>query len=260
MFWLNKKPYKIGVALSGGGARGLAHLGALYAMDELGIKPDIIAGVSAGSIAAAMYGAGLSPIEIYKLFLKVKVSDFCGIAVPKDGFLRMDGFKEFLETNLPVRNIEECPTPIAICATDIYNAVPVQWRQGKIAERVMASCSLPIVFKPVKIGGVSYVDGGVLHNLPAWAIRSECEHVIGVNVSPLSTIDEMSSSIIDIAMRSYHLMARANALADMKLCDTVISTDSISDINVFDMHDKDKMFKSGYKAAKKALLESKLCK
>ncbi len=260
MFWLNKKPYKIGLALSGGGARGLAHLGALYAMDELGIKPDIIAGVSAGSIAAALYGSGMPPMEIFKRFLKIKMSDFCEIAVPKDGFLRMEGFKEFLDANLLVKNIEECPTPIAICATDIFNAVPVQWRQGRIAERVMASCSLPIVFKPVKIGGVSYVDGGVLHNLPAWAIRNECEHLIGVNVSPLSTIDEMSSSIIDIATRSYHLMARANAVNDMKMCDTIISTDSISDVNVFNMHEKDKMFKSGYKATKKALLESKLCK
>lgn len=248
------------MALSGGGARGFAHLGALYAMDELGIKPDIIAGVSAGSIVASLYGAGLPPLEILKRFMKVKVSDFCEFAVPKDGFLRMEGFKEFMETNLLVKNIEDCPISVVICATDIFNAVPVQWREGKIAERVMASCSIPIVFKPVKIGGVSYVDGGVMHNLPAWAIRGECKYLIGVNVSPINAIDEMSSSIIDIATRSYHLMARANSVQDMKLCDTVITTDSISDVNVFNMHDKDRMFKSGYKAAKKALLESKLCK
>ena len=127
-----------------------------------------------------------------------------------------------------------------------------------MAERVMASCSIPIVFKPVKIGGVSYVDGGVLHNLPAWAIRDECEHLIGVNVSPLNAVDDMSNSIIEIATRSYHLMARANSVHDMKLCDTVISIDSISDVNVFNMHDKDRMFKSGYKAAKKILTDPKL--
>lgn len=258
MFWINKKPYKIGLALSGGGARGFAHLGVLYAMDELGIKPDIIAGVSAGSIVASMYGAGMPPLEILKRFMKAKVSDFCEIAVPKDGFLRMEGFKGFLEANLLVKNIEDCPTPIAICATDIFNAVPIQWRRGRMAERVMASCSIPIVFKPVKIGGVSYVDGGVLHNLPAWAIRDECEHLIGVNVSPLNAVDDMSNSIIEIATRSYHLMARANSVHDMKLCDTVISIDSISDVNVFNMHDKDRMFKSGYKAAKKILTDPKL--
>lgn len=81
-----KKPYKIGLALSGGGARGFAHVGALYAMDELGIKPDIIAGVSAGSIAGSMYSAGLKPLEIMKLFMKAKFTDFCEISVPKDGF------------------------------------------------------------------------------------------------------------------------------------------------------------------------------
>lgn len=229
-------------------------------MDELGIKPDIIAGVSAGSVVASLYCAGMPPLEILKRFMKMKVSDFCEFAVPKDGFLRMEGFKEFLETNLLQKNIEDCPTPLVICATDIFRALPVQWRKGAIAERVAASCSIPIVFKPVKIDGVSYVDGGVLHNLPAWAVRDECEHLIGVNVSPLNTIDEKSSSIIDIAARSYHLMARSNSLHDMGQCDTIISTDSISDVNVFNMHDKDKMFKSGYKAAKKVLLESKLCR
>jgi NTE family protein len=248
--------YKVGVALSGGGARGFAHAGALYALEEFGLKPDIIAGVSAGSIAASMYGAGISPLDMMKLFFNNKFSDFAEICVPKDGFFRLNGFKSFLRKNLPVQNLEECRIPTVICATDLDDCIPVQWRKGAIAERVLASCAMPIVFKPVKIEGVNYVDGGVLHNLPSWAIRNECEMLIGVNVSPIVKRKAHTGTIIDIATRSYHLMSRINAEGDMALCDVVVTTDSIADLTVFNMHEKERAFKSGYASTKKALLES----
>ncbi len=254
----NKKPYKIGVALSGGGARGFAHIGALYAMEEFGIKPDIIAGVSAGSIAASLYSAGLAPLEIMKLFFAQKFSDFAEISVPKDGFFKMDGFKAFLRKNLGVERLEECRLPTVICATDLDTCVPVQWREGVIADRVIASCAMPIIFKPVKIDGVHYVDGGVLHNLPSWAIREECEYLIGVNVSPVVKAKAFSNTIIDVALRTYHLMARTNAVSDMQRCDLVVSTDSIADLRVFNMREKERVFKSGYKAMKQALNDSGL--
>lgn len=251
--------YPIGVALSGGGARGFAHLGVLYAMDELGIKPDIIAGVSAGAVAASLYASGLKPLEIMKQFMiSSKFFDFCEIGMPKDGFFHMDGFRQFLKKNFPVKNIEECPIPLVVCATDLDSGEAVQWRSGSMPERVAASCSIPIIFKPIKIDGVNYVDGGVIHNLPAWAIRGECDHLIGVNVSPMIRKRASTKSIIDIAQRSYHLLARNNALTDIGMCDTVISTDTIADLNVFDLKAKERVFKSGYKAAKAALLASGL--
>lgn len=251
--------HPIGLALSGGGIRGIAHLGALYAMEEMGIKPDIIAGVSAGAIVAAFYGAGMKPIEIMKLFMMTKFSDFAEISVPRNGFFNMNGFKAFLKNNLPVENIEQCKLPIALCATDLDTGTAVQWRNGSLVERVMASCSIPIVFKPVKIDGTNYVDGGVMHNMPAWAIRNECDHLIGINVSPIIKHKVPSSSILDVAQRSYHLLARVNVVTDLGLCDTIISTDSIASLQVFDMKEKERIFKSGYKSAKQALANSPLC-
>lgn len=253
-----RRPYRIGLALSGGGARGFAHLGALYAMDELGIKPDIIAGVSAGSIAAALYGAGLKPLDIMKLFMVSRFGDFCEIGMPKDGLFKMNGFKNFLNANLPVKNLEQCPVPVVLCATDLDNCKPVQWRKGAIAERVMASCCIPILFKPVKVDGTNYVDGGVLHNVPSWAIRDECEHLIGINVSPLVKKGRCAPNLIDITMRSYHLMLRNNVGADLGMCDTVISTDAIAEMRVFDMKEKEKVFKIGYRAAREVLVDSGL--
>lgn len=251
-----RRPYKIGLALSGGGARGFAHLGALYALEEQGIRPDIIAGVSAGSIAAALYGSGLRPMEIMRSFMKARFWDFCEIGVPSGGFFTMKGFHAFINQNLKVRRLEECPIPTVICATDLDNCKPVQWRKGSISERVLASCSIPVVFKPVVIGGVHYVDGGVLHNLPSWAIRDDTSHLIGINVSPQINPGRSSGNILDVATRSFHLMSRNNAVADIQLCDTVVSVDSIADMGVFTLKEKERMFKSGYYATKKALAES----
>ncbi|MCM1021082.1 MAG: patatin-like phospholipase family protein [Muribaculum sp.] len=250
--------HHIGLALSGGGVRGIAHLGALYAMDELGIKPDIIAGVSSGAIAAAFYASGMKPLEILKLFMIAKFSDFCEISMPRNGLLNMNGFKSFLKKYMPVEKIEQCPLPVVLCATDLDSGTAVQWRKGNIVERVVASCSIPIVFKPMKIGGTNYVDGGVLHNLPAWAIREECDHLIGINVSPLIKNRVPTSSILDVAQRSYHLLARMNAVSDLALCDTVISTDTIADLQVFNMKEKERIFKSGYKSARQAFANSPL--
>lgn len=252
-----KKRFRLGLALSGGGVRGFAHLGALYAMEELGIKPDIIAGVSAGSVVAALYGSGMAPLDIMKQFYYHKFTDFCRMCLPKEGFLKMDGFREFLKSNLKVENLEECPLPTVVCATDIASSEPVQWREGEISERVCASCSMPIVFNPVNIGGIDYVDGGVLHNLPAWAIREECEVLIGMNVSPVIKSKNYSGSLIDVATRTYHLMARANSQTDSQLCDLVISSDAVAEQGVFNLKEKERIFKSGYKSAKTALSEAK---
>lgn len=260
MVMFRRRPYRIGLALSGGGARGFAHLGALYAREELGIKTGIVSGVSAGSIAAALYGSGMKPMEIMRSFMKARFWDFCEIGVPSGGFFTMKGFHAFIKENLKVTRLEECPLPTVICATDLDNCKPVQWRAGEISERVLASCSMPVVFRPVTIGGTHYVDGGVLHNLPSWAIRKDVTHLIGINVSPQIKPGRSSGNIIGVASRSFHLMSRNNATADIELCDTIVSVDSIADMGVFTLKEKERMFKSGYYATKKALADSPLLK
>jgi NTE family protein len=255
----SKKPYKLGIALSGGGARGFAHLGALYALEEMGLKPDIVAGVSAGSIAGSLYGSGLKPLEIMRCFMKMKFWDMCDVTVPRRGFFSMKGFDSFMRENLKVSRLEECPIPTVVCATDIDNCEPVQWREGSITERVVASCSMPVVFRPAIIDGIHYVDGGVLHNLPAWAIRNDVEHLIGINVSPqIKPTDHPVTTIVGIALRSFRIMSRNNSVGDIKLCDTLISVDSVAEMGVFTIKEKERMFKCGYFAAKKALANSPL--
>lgn len=248
------KKYKIGLALSGGGARGFAHIGVLKAFDERDIKPDIISGVSAGSVVAVLYAAGISPDEIMKLFTNLKFSDLAELSVPKDGFFKIDRFKRFLKKALPVENLEDLYIPTLVCATDIENCKSVIFDKGGIVDRVSASCSIPIIFKPIKIDGINYVDGGVLRNLPAWAIREQCETLIGVNCSPF-TNGKYKASIVDIAHRSYDLMSKINAVYDMKMCDIVIQTRAIAKQKIFNISAMWDIAESGYKDASRLLEE-----
>ncbi len=255
MLKFSRKPYKIGLVLSGGGARGFAHAGALKALEEMGIKPDIIAGVSAGSVVTALYAAGMKPEEILQVFGNASFSDFAEIGVPRDGFFTMEGLKKFLRKHIPYENIEDLPLPAVICATDLDNNKPVAFTEGLIFDRVAASCSIPIVFKPVKIDGVTYVDGGVLANLPAWALRDKCKYLIGINCSPLPRRGSLKS-IIDIAQRTYDLLVKTNSIPQMQLCDLAISINDIARYKVFNLKQITKVYRSGYDNTKRTLLAS----
>lgn len=249
-----RKDTTVGIAFSGGGAKGFSHIGVLMAFERNGIKPDIMSGVSAGSIASVLYGAGLRPQDIIKCFTEAsRLGDFTEWAIPKEGFMKLDRFGRLLEEWLPVKNLEELNIPTIVCATDLDHGKSVGWSKGEIVPRVIASCSVPIVFNPKKINGVQYVDGGVLRNLPAWAIRPYCTTLYGSNCSPLKQAPMGSKSLIDIAYRSYHLMNKANVPQDLRLCDHVIQVNDVSHISIFDLTALQKGVMAGYDAAMRVL-------
>lgn len=252
------KPYRLGVALSGGGARGFAHVGALAALEEAGFRPDIIAGVSAGAIAAVLYSAGMPLNEIIPLFSENKFTTFCKLSLHDGGGLfNLSGLKKFIIKNTGVDRLEDLPIPTVIGATDFDAGEPIAFTSGPIGDIVCASCSIPIVFQPVKINNTYYVDGGVLRNLPAWTIRDKCERLIGINCSPLPA-HRYKKSILDVALRSYNLMAKSNQNPDMDMCDIVIKTPDLATYQVFNLKDIKKAYLSGYAAAHKAVSEWRL--
>lgn len=244
----------VGLAMSGGGAKGFSHIGVLMAFERVGIRPDIMSGVSAGSIATVLYGAGLSPSDIIKCFTDAsRLADFTEWAIPRDGFMKLDRFGKLLEDWLPVKRLEELKIPTIVCATDLDRGKSVGWSKGEIVPRVIASCSVPIVFKPKVINGVQYVDGGVLRNLPAWAIRSYSTALYGSNCSPMRPAPEHYKSVIDIAYRCYHLMNKANVPQDIRLCDHVIQVYDVSHVSIFDLTALRKCVMAGYDAAMRVL-------
>lgn len=245
---------RTGIALSGGGVRGFAHIGVFMAFERFGKRPDILSGVSAGSIAAVMYAAGLAPIEIIECFASnAKFNNFTEWAIPKSGFLKLDKFEKLLDSWLPVKYLEELSIPTIVCATDFDQGKSVGWAKGEIIPRVIASCSIPVIFRPVMINGTHYVDGGVLRNLPAWAIRSHCKTLFGSNCSPLNRKYSYKNSVIDIAFRSYALMAKSNTLQDLNICDHIIQAQEAAHFSTFELSAIRKLVTYGYDAACKVL-------
>lgn len=254
------RPYRLGLALSGGGARGLAHAGALSAIEEAGLQPDVLAGVSAGSVAATMYAAGNSPRQILKLFSNRGFTDFAELRPHNGGLFSVSGFRKLLKEAFgEYEDMEDLPIPVYVGVTNFDEGVSAEFHSGPIIDRVVASCSIPIVFKPMVIDGVRYVDGGVLRNHPAWIIRDLCETLIGINVSPLRP-RAGADSFFGVAMRTYNLMAKANQRADMEMCDLSVEMPEIAACSTFDLSLSDNLFMSGYLHTRRALRQAGMWK
>ncbi len=247
-----KKPFRIGLALSGGGIKGLTHAGVLKALEEEGIKPDVISGVSAGGIVGALYADGHSPDSIASIFHNVAFRKMTKIKVPDGGFFTNEPFEKHIAKNLTARTFEELAIPLRIVATNLDKGESTVFKNGNLMEAVMASATVPVLFSPRQIDGEHYVDGGVLKNFPVSTIREECDIVIGVNASPL-VADEYRKSVINIALRSYHFMFKANSFADKELCDYLIEPLDIGNIETFDSEKSHEIFDVGYQAGKEAV-------
>ena len=245
------KEYKLGLALSGGGARGFAHIGVLKFLDECGLHPDIIVGTSAGALMGILYADGYKPNEIMTLFNGREFSEFASIQIPKMGLFDSGKFHKFIKKIVRAKNLEDLQFPVIVMTTNLDSGEAHAFTQGSIPEIVTASCSIPIIFNPVKIDGTHYVDGGLFHNFPVSIIRDMCDAVIGSNVSPVVP-DKYKKTIVGIAERSYHYLFKANTNKDREICDILIETDEFSDYNMFDIDKVETIVQIGHNAAERA--------
>lgn len=243
--------YKLGLALSGGGAKGFAHIGVFKLLEECGLMPDVIVGTSVGALMGALFADGYSADEIKELFSGREFSEFAQLQLPKSGLFDSKRFRHFLRRHLRAKTFEELKTPLIVMATDLDNGESHEFRSGPIVEAVTASCSIPIIFSPVVINGVHYVDGGLFHNFPVSIIRDSCERVIGVNVSPLVS-QKYKQTIFHIAERSYHYMFRANTIEDREMCDVLIEAEEFGMYKTFDLENVEQIARIGYDAAIRA--------
>lgn len=243
--------YRLGLALSGGGAKGFAHIGVFKMLEECNLMPEIISGTSVGALMGALFADGYSAEEIKLFFTGREFTEFAQLQIPKAGLFDSTRFSYFLKRHLRTKNIEDLRIPLVIIATDLDHGVSCEFREGPIVEAVTASCSVPIIFNPVVIGGTHYVDGGLFRNFPVSTIREECERVIGVNVSPLVP-QKYKQTLFYIAERSYHYMFRANTLEDRLLCDVLIEAEEFGLYKMFDLENMDLITGIGYDAAGRA--------
>lgn len=255
LYLTQKAPYHLGMAFSGGGAKALCHAGVLKAFEEHGIKPDVLAGVSAGAVVAALYADGYSPDSILRISENLHLTDVLRFDWNHGGFFSMEGFKAVLDSFLRAERFEDLAIPLKVVATDLDRGQSVVFDKGSLVDALVASCSVPILFKPYTINGVNYVDGGVLQNLPAFAIRSSCKTLVGVSTGPVRT-GPYDLSMPTIALRSYSLIFRNNATYAKELCDWVIEPATINDFSGSDVDKYQQLFDIGYREANSLLVKN----
>ena len=244
--------YRTGIVLSGGGARGFAHLGVLQALNEADIFPDIVSGTSAGALAGALFCDGHTPNEILKIMKRQSKLDYMRPVVPRDGLLQISGVVKLLENNLKAKTFEELKLPLVVCATDLNHGKSVYISNGELITAVIASSSIPVLFKPVIINKIYYVDGGVLDNLPIKPIQNKCNLLIGSFVNPVG-YEESISGLITIAMRVFMLDQTKEMLEKKKYFDLLIAPPKLTKFGILEIEKADEIYEMGYKQTKERL-------
>lgn len=242
------KKYKLGIALSGGGARGFAHLGVIKALKEKGFEPDIYAGVSAGSIVGALIASGLTTDEAFNAISNKGFFKYTSIQVPVKGFFNLEGLQKKLLSTIKVKRIEELQKPLIVVATNLNKGKTVYFEKGELDKIVIASSSIPVLFSPVEIDGDLYVDGGVMENLPIPPLKGICDKIIAVNVSPIVEIDQLDN-IIKIGTRVVQL--RVDDKIYGKEADLLIVPEGIANYDTLDHKKAKEMYELGYDFVKK---------
>lgn len=238
---------RIGICLSGGGARGIAHIGVLQALESAGVIPHMVSGCSAGAMVGALYASGIPPREIYRLIENKSIYSIIRMGLPDKGMMELGYFRKMLIDNIRHDSFELLTKPLYVSVTNLNTGEAEIIGNGKLIEPVIASQSIPLVFKPQKMGDHLYVDGGVLNNLPIEPIRPQCDILIGVNVNPIRYTDTLGS-MRDVGYRVLNLTLMLNMQERLKQCDFVIEPDT-SAYTIFDVSRSRIIYDAGYESA-----------
>lgn len=251
---------KVGLVLSGGGTKGIAHAGVLKFLHEKNINVDILSCCSAGSIVGCLYAIGKTPEEILEFFNSVYFFNWKHFTFNQPGLVSSVIFRNYLVPIFHDMKLGDLDKEVKIVATELVAGTQKIFAQDfKVTDAIIASCSIPGVTTPYIIGDEMYCDGGVLNNFPADIIRDECDKLIGVFVSPPHDIKINDlKSIKAIVSRSYDLLSYRVEKVKFEYCDWFISSQKLSSYGTFERK-KDRLeeiFNIGYNAAKESFAES----
>jgi NTE family protein len=240
----------IGIAFSGGGSRGIAHIGVLKAFEEFNIKPMLLTGTSAGSIVGALYAYGYTAEEILEMVLKTKLLRILRPAFTKAGLLTLEKAYDFFRSILPTDSFESLKIPLHICATNLKNGQPTFFSTGSLIRSVMASSAIPVIFSPVEIDGIPYIDGGITNNLPVEPLIGHCDKIIGIHCNPVDK-DYAMGNMKELLERTFILAINKNVDNHRNACDLYLEPYQLKDYTAFDFAKAKDIFHTGYEYALK---------
>nr|PZN90708.1 MAG: patatin [bacterium] len=244
---------RLGLVLSGGAARGIAHIGVLAVLEEAGIRPDLIVGTSAGALVGSLAAAGISATRIAAWAQTIRWSALARPVMSRAGLMSNDRLGRFLERVLPCRTFEALPVPFACIATDLETFEPVILWSGDVASAVRASCALPGIIVPVERDGRLLIDGGVAEAAPAAVARLlGADVVVAVNVNASYRRGARPTHMFAILAQTYFTLGRAAERLAAERADVLVTPD-VGDIGVDELHRGSDLLRAGEEAARAAL-------
>jgi NTE family protein len=243
---------KTALILSGGGARGIAHVGVAQALSEHGIVPDVISATSSGAFVGAMLGYGYVPKDILKIIRETSFYPHLRLAFGASGLLQLQRMEAVLCKFIPENSFESLKIPLVVTATDIVAGEEVYFRSGDLAKPVLASCCIPGLFSPVHYEGRDLVDGGVLNNLPVEPVINDAEYLIGSHCNPFN-LDKPLKRTTEVVYRSLILAMHTKTRARFAKCHLLIEPPALSRFSIFDFRKADQLFEVGYNFANELL-------
>lgn len=252
------RPFKLGLALGAGAARGFAHIGVLKSLDQAGIKADVIAGTSAGSLVGAFYAAGFTPWQMEDVALKVRDIDVADMSTAsKRGMFAGEALQRLVNSYVKNVPIEKFKIAFGAVATELATGDMALLRAGDAGQAVRASCSIPGVFVPTTIGSKELVDGGLVSPLPVQAARQlGADFVIAVDVGSKPQ-NPTNAGLYEVLLQSFEVMGRALTKAEAVQADFVIQPENAR-FSSTDFAVRKELIQAGYEAAEAALPKLRL--
>jgi len=251
---------QLGLALSGGAARGIAHIGVLKYLEKRKFKPDIIAGTSAGSIVGGLYCAGYSPREIEEIALNMnwrKIFRYSRIRFPRLGLIDIEFLDRMLGDFLGGKTFADLKTPLIITAVDLENHCPLFIEEGDLMSAIRGSCAIPGIFFPVQRNNKALVDGGVLHNIPTLPLSEHrVETILAVDVNAHRSPERSPRNIFEVIYQSLYMVNRYRETEDASLAKYLIVPD-LQEIGMWDLNKTEELVELGYQKAQEVLEKTK---
>jgi NTE family protein len=251
----SKRMPAIGVALGGGFARGIAHIGVLKVLEEEGIPVRMVAGTSVGALIGAAYCSGLTIAELEEVAHKVRFTTFVRWTLSRFGFASNDRMVSFLARTLKVQKFEELRIPLGVTATDFHTGEGAVFRTGSIIDPVRASCAYPGMFLPVEIRGRWLVDGMLSNPVPTRPLREMgAERVLAVQLKGQWSKTTAPRHLFDVIGQSFAIAQDMMSSVWRTAADVVIEPD-VAGFDYDDFKRADELIRAGELAMRRALPE-----
>ncbi len=245
---------RLGLALGGGAARGFAHVGVIQILEEAGLRPSYVTGTSAGSLVAALYASGKTPVELVRVAETMQEAEITDWMLPilNRGALRGEALAKYVNTQVGGRTLEQMKIPLGVVATDLGNGQAMTFRRGNTGAAVRASSAVPGVFQPVRFGDREYVDGGLVSPVPVRQARElGANFVLAVDISS-DPMGNPASDTFQILMQTFTIMGQSINTWALKEADFVVRP-ALSGVKSADFGARMRSIEAGRVAMREAL-------